>query len=58
MPNQDPSLSKQAQSAARPAPTAMRMLTTEELHAVVGGPEIKNGDQQIVQVAPTAALGG
>ena len=32
------------QTSTDQAPAAMRELTTEELLAVVGGPEIKNGD--------------
>ena len=57
MPHRDQSLSKQVQPSAQQAPTAMRMLTTEEMRAVGGGPEIKNGDA-IVQVTPTAAIVG
>ena len=43
MSHQDPSVSHDDQQVGKQASTAMRVLTSEELRAVVGGPEIKNG---------------
>jgi len=55
MPHQDLSLSKQTQPSAQQAPTAIRVLNSEELRAVVGGPEIKNGDGLTATVVPTGS---
>lgn len=55
MPHQDQSLSKQAQPLSRQAPAPMRMLDAEELRAVVGGPEIKNGDGLTDAVVPASS---
>ena len=43
MPRQDQTLSTQATSPTPQAPTAMQVLSLEEMRAVAGGPEIKNG---------------
>ena len=42
MQHQDQTLSTQASSTAQ-APTAMQVLSLDEMRAVAGGPEIKNG---------------
>ena len=43
MTHQDQTAVVDEQAVAEQAPSAMRELTAEELLAVVGGPEIKNG---------------
>jgi len=48
MQQQDQPLSKQAQPSAQQAPAAMQVLNAEEMRAVVGGPEIRNGGVGIV----------
>ena len=42
MQHQDQTLSTQASSTPQ-APTAMQVLSLDEMRAVAGGPEIKNG---------------
>jgi len=59
MPHQDLSLSKQAQPSAQQAPAAMQVLNAEEMRAVVGGPEIKNGgDGAGIVATPTPGNDG
>ena len=43
MSNQDVSVSRNDQRASQQPSPAMRVLITEELREIVGGPEIKNG---------------
>ena len=57
MPHQDQTLSKQAQPSAQQGPAAMQVLNAEEMRAVVGGPEIKNGGGGLI-VTPTPGSNG
>lgn len=58
MPHQDQSVSGQAQRSALQGPAAMQVLKAEDLRAVVGGPEIKNGGEGLVVTLPTPASNG
>ena len=59
MPHQDQTLSKQAQPSPQQGPAAMQVLNAEEMRAVAGGPEIKNGGGGFgIVAAPTPGNNG
>ena len=49
--------SKQVPTPAPQAVAAMRALTPQEMLAIVGGPEIRNGGAIVIATAPTPTPG-
>ncbi len=54
---QDRILSTHATSSIEQAPAAMQVLSLEEMRAVAGGPEIKNGGGGVGSPASTDSTG-
>ena len=57
MSNQQQVDSKQVLTPAPQTVAAMRALTVQDMRAVVGGPEIRNGDMGIIATPPTSTPG-
>ncbi len=57
MPHQDQTQSTHASSSIEQSTSAMQVLSLEEMRAVAGGPEIKNGGGGVSVVTTTDSTG-